>query len=284
MYKSAIFLLISMIIIFSCNEEKIIKEKKNKDIHEIVSENKDTSLTVKDKYLVENLRINYEDHIENENSNFLIIPIILEEKYYDKGIPDYDYSNLLFYNPYTNETNLLINDSIDIISGFNIYQKPNKIKTDDYDYDYYHSTVRYANKGEFAKKYVFIEIIPWKTKKELKTLMGNGKSYETMKKAYSASCQKNLYLTDLNGKNLIQVTPAKTRIINWKIVKKSHFIIAELLEDSNNDNKFDSKDKHVLFKIDLKNPAIGNRIISKDFENTIKSNLLKGKKGLSDSN
>lgn len=79
------------------------------------------------------------------------------------------------------------------------------------------------------------------------------------------------YLSDLSGKNLLQITPENTQLNNWKIVQSTGAIFLEITRDTNNDKKFDTKS---YIRVNLDNPGIGKPIISNQLENQIKSYIL----------
>ncbi|MDZ8237768.1 MAG: hypothetical protein RMZ69_11455 [Nostoc sp. ChiQUE01a] len=83
------------------------------------------------------------------------------------------------------------------------------------------------------------------------------------------------YISDLSGKNLQQITPNNTQIINWVVVPSQNAIFIKIIKDSNNDKKFTGADNTNFVKVNLEQPGIGTEIISDRLEQEIKSYILK---------
>ncbi|MGH1393082.1 MAG: hypothetical protein ACRAVC_03480 [Trichormus sp.] len=81
------------------------------------------------------------------------------------------------------------------------------------------------------------------------------------------------YISDLSGKNLQQVTPNNTKIINWVVVSSQNALFIRIIKDSNNDNKFTATDTTNFIRVNLEQPSIGKEIISDAMEQKIKSYL-----------
>ncbi|BAZ49011.1 hypothetical protein NIES4103_16220 [Nostoc sp. NIES-4103] len=79
------------------------------------------------------------------------------------------------------------------------------------------------------------------------------------------------YLSDLSGKNLQQITPNNSQIINWVVVASQNAIFIKIIKDSNNDQKFTEKDKTNFIRVNLDQPGMGTEIISDQIEQQIKS-------------
>ncbi len=80
------------------------------------------------------------------------------------------------------------------------------------------------------------------------------------------------YLSDLSGRNLVQITPDNTQLNSWKIVQSTGAIFLEITRDTDNDKKFDRKS---YIRVNLDNPTIGKEIISNQLEDKIKSYIVK---------
>jgi hypothetical protein len=79
------------------------------------------------------------------------------------------------------------------------------------------------------------------------------------------------YLSDLSGKNLQQITPNNSQIINWVVVASQNAIFIKIIKDSDNDKKFTEKDKTNFIRVNLDQPGMGTEIISDQIEQQIKS-------------
>jgi len=83
------------------------------------------------------------------------------------------------------------------------------------------------------------------------------------------------YISDLSGKNLQQITPNNTQIINWVLLPSQNAIFLKIIKDSNNDQKFTGEDNTNFVRVNLDQPGIGTEIISDRLEQEIKSYILK---------
>lgn len=83
------------------------------------------------------------------------------------------------------------------------------------------------------------------------------------------------YISDLSGKNLQQVTPNNTKIINWVVIPSQNAVFIKIIKDSNNDNKFTATDKTNFIRVNLEQPSIGTEVISDEIEQKIKSYIVK---------
>ena len=264
--------LVILLFFYSCNNDK------KSELEQLVESNgTDSSKT--DKYLIENLRIDYSKVIQPKGGENVIIPIVLEERYYEKGLSSYDYSNLIFYNHKNSTNNFLFNDSVDIIKKINYFTK-GRDEEDDNAYQYDHSFELKGNYNKVVYDYLFLEIAPWKTKKELKEEKKDLGSYKKMRVSYEEMGSKSLSIINLKGDSLIHITPPNTRLINWEILENSSILMAKVMYDSNGDKLFNKKDEIRLLRVDIQTPDIGIPILSSVEENLIKTNLLKGKTGI----
>ncbi|BAY31185.1 hypothetical protein NIES2107_30440 [Nostoc carneum NIES-2107] len=83
------------------------------------------------------------------------------------------------------------------------------------------------------------------------------------------------YLSDLSERNLLQITPNNTQILNWVIVPSQNALFIKVIKDSDNDKKFTANDKTNFMRVNLDNPAMGTEIISNAIEQEIKSQIFK---------
>ncbi len=83
------------------------------------------------------------------------------------------------------------------------------------------------------------------------------------------------YLSDLSGKNLQQITPNNTKIINWVVVPSQNAIFLRIIKDSDNNKKFTEEDKTNFIRVNLNKPSMGTEIISDQIEQEIKSHVFK---------
>ncbi len=83
------------------------------------------------------------------------------------------------------------------------------------------------------------------------------------------------YISDLSGKNLKQITPSGTQIMNWNVIQSIGAMFIKIIRDSDNDNRFTEKDRTAFIKVNIDNPEIGKEIISNQLEKEIQSHIVK---------
>ncbi len=191
--------------------------------------------------------ITYGDLIINEKSDYIMIPVTLSENSDSnkggllRGASSYEYDrkglfdNILFYRKQDGESHLLLN-------------KPAKISSFD--------TLEKKDPGKPPTQLLIYKIIKTDTNADKKL------SYEDATIGY---------LSDLSGKNIQQITPNNTQILNWSIIQSIKSIFVKIIKDSNNDKKFTETDESTYLKVSLDNPTIGTEIISDSIKEQIKS-------------
>ncbi len=185
-----------------------------------------------------------------EKSDYIMIPVTLSENSdRNKGgllrgaslsdFSEYDrkelFDNILFYRKQDGESHLLLN-------------KPAKISSFD--------TLEKKDPGKPPTQLLIYKIIETDTNADKKL------NYEDATLGY---------LSDLSGKNIQQITPNNTQILNWSIIQSIKSIFVKIIKDSNNDKKFTETDESTYIKVSLENPTIGTEIISDEIEEKIKS-------------
>ncbi|MCB9231358.1 MAG: hypothetical protein H6581_06840 [Bacteroidia bacterium] len=130
------------------------------------------------------------------------------------------YWNLLFYNPLTREKHLLLEGKAVILS-FSAFQSP---------------------KNPVANQLMFYQVIR-------NDFNGDGQL------DYKDPVQ--LFVSDKNGNNFRPLTPPDRDLVGWQIYRQTPILIAELLEDANNDSLFNQKDPRDFLRIDLSNGQLG---------------------------
>ncbi|WP_414576394.1 hypothetical protein [Anabaena sp. CCY 9402-a] len=193
--------------------------------------------------------ISYGNFTIKEQSDYLMIPVNATKRY-DKGsILDSDsYSkrnnttflhNLIFYRKQDGETHLLL-DKQAIINSFDLIETKAATKP--------------------PTRVWLYQIIDQDTNKD---------------KQLNQQDAVIGYISDLSGKNLQQVTPNNTKIINWVVLPSQNAVFIKIIKDSNNDNKFTAADKTNFVRVNLEQPSIGKEIISDQIEQKIKSYITK---------
>lgn len=189
-------------------------------------------------------------------SNYLVIPILSyqyeKEKYlgsygYDYDNTSQDLWNFLFYNFKDKSYHLLVNEELQILS--NSMQKTEEA------YD----TEPIKSNNNINNDFIF---------------------YTVRKDNYNKDSVLNyldpeyLYISDKEGKNFQQISPINANVQNWERLGNTSKILMYVLEDINNDKKFDGKDENFWYEVDLKNPTKSLRkIFDSQFIRLLKSNF-----------
>lgn len=194
-------------------------------------------------------QISYGDLIIKEQSDYLMIPVNATEPNQKKG-DSLDFSrydkrdnksvyNLIFYRKQDGESHLLLNKKA-IINSFDLLEPKTALKP--------------------PTRVWLYQIIDQDTNKD---------------KVFNREDAVIGYMSDLSGKNLQQVTPNNTRIINWVVLPSQNAIFIKIIKDSNNDNKFTQADQTNFVRVSLEKPSMGTEIISEQIEQQVKSYISK---------
>ncbi|QLE57336.1 hypothetical protein [Nostoc sp. TCL26-01] len=197
--------------------------------------------------------ISYGELVIKEQSDYLMIPVNatvsdqeqdtlskISRSYegdYDKR--NYPLSNIIFYRKQDGETHLLLNKKA-IITTFELIEPKTAAKT--------------------PTRVWLYQIVDQDTNKDQK---------------FTSEDAVIGYMSDLSGKNLQQVTPNNTKILNWVVVPSQNSIFIKIIKDSNNDNKFTQADKTNFVRVNLEQPNLGTEIISEQIEKQIQSHIVK---------
>jgi hypothetical protein len=79
-----------------------------------------------------------------------------------------------------------------------------------------------------------------------------------------------LFTSDLNGKNLIQVTPDDEKFVDYFYYPKTQKILVKSIIDRNDDKKFTNSDETNFRELNIKEPAIGREIFSKSLKDSLR--------------
>ncbi len=189
----------------------------------------------------------YGDLIIKPESDYLMIPVSIfpdanqgEKSWVSKASRSYqdrkNIYNLIFYSKKDTSTNALLEKKA-IIKSFDLIEK--------------------KAIGKPIKRFWLYRIIEKDTNKDKKL------NYQDATIGY---------LSDLSGRNLQQITPDNTQLNNWNVVQSTGAIFLEITQDTDNDQKFDTKS---YIRVNLDNPTIGKPIISNELEQKIKSYIVK---------
>jgi hypothetical protein len=192
--------------------------------------------------------ISYGDLIIKEQSDYLMIPVMLTEQEPDK-LNQYGLSrsygkekklnNFIFYHKQDGINHLLLNKKA-IINSFDFLE------------------VKSADKP--PTRYWLYRIIEQDTNADKKlnfqdAIVG--------------------YISDLSGKNLVQITPNNTQMVNWVVIPSQNALFIKINKDSDNDKKFTEQDQSNFIRVSLDKPGMGTEIISNSLEQKIKADFSK---------
>ena len=192
--------------------------------------------------------INYGDLIIKEQSDYVMIPVTSTEQHSNKNSSyglsrssgrDYKIYNFIFYRKQDGETHLLLKKKA-IINSFDFLET--KIL------------------GKTPTRLWLYKILEQDTNADKKL------NFEDAIVGY---------ISDLSGKNLVQVTPNNSQILNWVIIKSQNALFLKIIKDSDNDKKFTENDKTNFIRVNLDKPAMGTEIISEQIEQESKSYIFK---------
>jgi len=188
--------------------------------------------------------ITYGDLVIKAESDYLIIPVGLidtnqsregfwsKPSYYEKRN---EYSNIIFYHKKEGNSHFLLNKKA-VITSFDLIER--------------------KAAGKPTKRFWLYRIIENDT---------NGDNQINYEDAVIG------YLSDLSGKNIKQITPNNTQLMNFNVIQSVGELFLKIVKDSNQDQKFTEQDETSFMKVNLDNPSIGKEIISDKVKQQIKS-------------
>jgi hypothetical protein len=209
----------------------------------------------------------YGEYMDLDSTDYLLIPLGMKtaEDVEDKGLRSksadeyssytgsyrsYKYNfysldfgncnNIIFYNKRTDETHLLL-------------QKPAIVSQ--FYFPYY-------NKEYTGDKYYFI-------------LLGIREDDSNADGYINSEDAERVYLADLSGKNMVQITPDNTQLVDWFIDPATNNILMKVRLDTNKDQKFNYYDEIEIMKTSISAPAQGKVIIGDEIKSKIRKILEK---------
>ncbi len=201
------------------NKNNSIEEK---NLVRDVSNNKDTSMSFRDKIKFENIDVGYSEPIAFASTNNIAIPLMLREKYIEKSETENHFYNIIVFSPSDSIGKLVFQES-SIITKITTFEK--SIVVNDYKHYYYEENNKLFS--EIFNSLLFIE-----------------------KKVNEFNV---LYVYDLNHDILKQLSPYNYNLVSWYPLNGKTLIIMNCQLDDNNNGYFDKKDNERIFTIDFKN-------------------------------
>ncbi len=190
-----------------------------------------------------NLNIQTNSFSEIDSSGVFMFPLSMGESGREgsslsyKEMPGNSYWNIIFLNSKTNESRLLTDK---------------KMLINSYEVKYYsNDNIAIAT----TSQYIFYIITTDDYNKD---------------KLLNSEDPKYLFVSDKEGKNFRQLSPANYDLQTWQYVKSLNKVIFTLKTDSDANNKFDNKDEITAFEYDLNKDAAARALFSTDFKNKLK--------------
>lgn len=193
--------------------------------------------------LKSNLNVQTNTFSEIDSSGIIMFPLSMGETGRGGGslsykeVPGNSYWNVVFYNSHTGSYHLL---------------SERKMLIRDYDFKY--SGEDYPG-TEQTNKYIFYKVTVEDYNKDRKL---------------TTEDPEYLFVSDKEGQNFRQVSPARYDLRSWQFIKSSNKVLMTLAKDSEADKKFDEKDEVVSFEMNLDKDTSAKEIFSTPFKNKLK--------------
>ena len=82
------------------------------------------------------------------------------------------------------------------------------------------------------------------------------------------------YMSDLAGRQMRQVTPPNTQLLDWEIDRTDHLIYLRVRGDTNHDGKFTDTDDEWIVQVSADQPAIGTPVVDEALRQKLRQLLL----------
>jgi hypothetical protein len=185
-----------------------------------------------------------------DSSHIIIYPLILERVSSSGSLSSgyserTNYWNLIFYNTETGFKNLLTNDKKILITSI-------------------------EEGNSFSSEF----------NTELFNIINNSIFYNVVTSDFNQNKQLDqedltyLFISDKQGKNFRQISPADYNIQSWEVIKGTNKVIMQAQRDDNNDKKFNENDRSTPFIVDLSSSGSAIQTFSNSYIDTLKSTLI----------
>jgi hypothetical protein len=184
-------------------------------------------------------KIQYDSPIIIGKTDILLYPLRLNDGDYESYKRDVNSNhwNLIFHNVISGKSELLTKEKV-IINSFNIGHSENSPN----------------NQNTLSDQFIYYNI--------------TDSDYDGNKKLTDKDPRK-LYLSNLEGKSFIRISPNNYDLSSWKIDDKHDLILMDLIKDTNGDKEFNDKDEVEYFTYNLKTGSL-KAVFDKNFEDEIK--------------
>ena len=228
---------IASVLIFSCQQTKKQRHPSNNSDSTVV----DTIALMNDPK--NNLNVQTSSFSEIDSSGIIMFPLSMGEAGRDKGksyykeIPYSSYWNIIFYNS-KNQTYHLLSEHKMIIRSIDLKQSSS---------DY--------SEASYTGNYIFYTVTVEDFNSD-KILNQKDPDY--------------LVVTDKEGNNFRQISPAGCHLKSWQLIKSSNWILMAVTKDTDNNKEFESEDEVCSFQIDIEKEKLPTEIFSTDFKKKLK--------------
>jgi hypothetical protein len=231
-----IILISALAALMGCGQQKQNPSTQNTDA--IIA---DTMAVVNDPK--NNLNIQTTRFSEVDGSGILMFPLTMGESERDgssmsyKEMPGNSCWNIIFLNSKTNAYHLLSN---------------RKMLINNYDFKFGSSIQENLPK---TSQYLFYEITT--------------DDYNNDKKL-TAQDPEYLFVSDKEGKNFRQISPAHFNLLNWQFLQSVNKVILTVKMDSDMNGKYDNYDEVTTFEVEIDKGTAPREVFSTDFKNQLK--------------
>lgn len=95
---------------------------------------------------------------------------------------------------------------------------------------------------------------------------------------YNSADPVMLFVSDLNGDNLRQITPIDQCFVDYNYYSSTNLILIKTLIDSDNDKKFSTSDETNFLEMTIDSPSFGKEIFSKSLKDSLRKQITKTNK------
>lgn len=88
---------------------------------------------------------------------------------------------------------------------------------------------------------------------------------------YTAKDAVQLYMSDLDGKNFVQITPDSENFVSYQVYPDNNIMLVKTNIDRNEDGKFTSIDETNFREVNLKKPELGIEIFTDGLKDSLRS-------------
>lgn len=190
-----------------------------------------------------NVSVQTHSFAEIDSSGIILFPLSMGESSRDggslsyKSIPYSSYWNIIFYNTHNSAYHLLSERKM-LISSFDI-----KYSSDD------------NVDVTISKRNIFYRVVV--------------DDYD-QDKALTTEDPEYLFVSDKEGNNFRQISPAGYDLRSWQLIKSTNQIIMAVSKDSDKNRKFGDTDDVATFQIDIDKETQPREIFSTEFKNKLK--------------